>query len=61
MSNEEKLEYFDQHGYALMDVVNKNWLKNHLKKHNLLSINDAWTDSAALGLIDRYLRVEAAE
>ena len=61
MTNEEKLTYFDQHGFALIDSVNKNWLNNHLKKHKLVSPTDAWTDLAAIGLVDRYLRVEGAE
>ena len=61
MTDDEKLQYFDQHGYALIDVVNKNWLSNHLKKHKLVSPTDSWTNQAAIGLVDRYLRVEGAE
>ena len=58
MTDQEKLNYFDTNTTELMDGVNPKWLKKHLKAHHLLSKTDKWTDAAALGLVDRWLRVE---
>ena len=59
MKEEEKLRLFDQSGFDIIDLINKKWIKKLLKKHSLVSIEDAWTTEAACELIDRYLAVES--
>ena len=58
MTEEQKLKIFDESGWNILETINKNWLRKHLKKHSLVSVDDAWTTEAAVGLIDRYLAVE---
>ena len=59
MTEEEKLKLFDESGWNILETINKKWLRKHLKKHSLVSIEDAWATEAAVELIDRYLAVEA--
>mgnify|MGYP001202793883 CR=1 FL=1 len=58
MSDQEKLDLFDSKAEELFKAINKKWLKKHLKQHNLLSTTDIWSNPAAIGLVDRWLRVE---
>ena len=59
MKDDEKLKLFDEAGWNILELINKKWLKKHLKKHNLVSVEDVWTTEAACELIDRYLAVES--
>ena len=59
MKEEEKLKLFDEAGWNILELINKKWLKKHLKKYSLVSVEDAWTTEAAIELIDRYLAVES--
>ena len=58
MKEEQKLALFDESGWDILETINKKWLKKHLKKHSLVSIEDVWTTEAAVELIDRYLAIE---
>lgn len=59
MEENEKLRLFDQSGWDILELINKKWVKKLLKKHSLVSVEDAWTTEAAIELIDRYLAVES--
>ena len=58
MTEEEKLKLFDESGWNILETIHKNWLRKHLKKRSLVSVDDAWTTEASVCLIDRYLAVE---
>ena len=59
MTDKEKLQLFDTEGWSIIESINKKWLKRLLKRHNLVSTEDVWSEDAAIELIDRYLSVEA--
>ena len=59
MTGKDKVSAFDDEGKDVIDQVHKKWLKRHLKKHSLVSVEAAWTTEAAVKLINRYLDIEA--
>ena len=59
MTDEQKLYLFDTQGFNIIELINKKWLKRHLKRHSLVSIDDIWSSEAVVELIDRYLAVES--
>jgi hypothetical protein len=61
MEENERLRLFDQSGWDILELINKKWIKKLLKKHSLVSVEDAWTTEAAIELIDRYLAVESRQ
>ena len=59
MTENQKLQIFDTEGWIILESINKKWLRRLLKRHNLVSTEDVWSEEAAIELIDRYLSVEA--